>query len=82
MWGAVLILFFIPLVYVLWQKKSETQKRASELNADLLNLRIEVERLKIELKKTKAREADVSQKLIRLVKRVEAAKESKAARSQ
>jgi len=64
-----LVIFFIPLVYVLWKLKSETQKRASDLSHQLLEAKVEIERLNAALKKQKAREEDVAKKLITLAKR-------------
>jgi len=69
MLGYLLILFFTPLVYVLWKQKSVMQKRASDSSHELLKARVEIERLNAALKKQKAREEDVARKLIMLAKR-------------
>lgn len=69
MLGYLLILFFTPLLYVLWKQKSVTQKRASELRQQLLEARVEIERLNAALKKEKEREEVIAKKLILLAKR-------------
>lgn len=77
----VLVLTVIGLTLALisiWRQKRYAEERAFNLMGDLEMSRVEIERLKIDLEKSKARVNDLSEKLVKLVRVVKTQKKNPA----